>query len=219
MPLLIRGCTCTMEEINYLLISLAAFIAIASPGPATLAISAISMNQGRRYGLALAFGVLTCSLFWSFSAAFGLAALMYANTWLLETFRYLGTCYLLYLSYTSVRSALSVRQTVVDINAISGCKLAYIRGLLLHLSNPKAMLFFGSLYTFGLPKEVDTINLLKVIATIGLTSACIFIGYALLFSIPIIRHIYIKSRRIFESICALFFGVAGVKILANKLSS
>jgi threonine efflux protein len=208
-----------MEKINYLLIIFAAFVAIASPGPATLAISAISMNQGRVYGLALAAGVLTGSLFWSFSAAFGLAALMYANAWLLETFRYLGACYLLYLSYKSVRSALSVRQAVVDINAISGFKLAYIRGLLIHLSNPKAMLFFGSLYTLGLPKEVNIIDLLKVIATIGLTSACIFIGYALLFSIPKIRHSYIKSRRIFESTFAVFFGVAGVKILANKLSS
>jgi threonine efflux protein len=208
-----------MEKINYLLIIFAAFVAIASPGPATLAISAISMNQGRVYGLALAAGVLTGSLFWSFSAAFGLAALMYANAWLLETFRYLGACYLLYLSYKSVRSALSVRQAVVDINAISGFKLAYIRGLLIHLSNPKAMLFFGSLYTLGLPKAVNTIDLLKVITTIGLTSACIFIGYALLFSIPKIRHSYIKSRRIFESTFAVFFGVAGVKILANKLSS
>ncbi|UCX05746.1 LysE family translocator [Shewanella glacialimarina] len=208
-----------MEEINYLLISLATFIGTASPGPATLAISGMSMNQGRGHGLALATGVLTGSLFWSFSAAFGLAALMYANAWLMETFRNLGACYLLYLSYKSVRSALSVRKAVVDINAISGCKLVYIRGLLIHLSNPKALLFFGSLYTLGLPKEVNTIDLIKVIATIGLTSSGIFIGYALLFSIPKIRHVYIKSRRVFESTFAVFFGVAGVKILANKLSS
>ncbi|MBB1441416.1 LysE family translocator [Shewanella sp. SG41-4] len=208
-----------MEEINYLLITFAAFIAIASPGPATLAISAISMNQGRGYGIALAAGVLSGSIIWSFSAAFGLAALLYANTWFFEIFRYLSACYFLYLSYRSLWSAFNVRQTVVDIKSISGFKLAYIKGLLIHLSNPKAMLFFGSLYTLGLPKYVSTHDLLKVIATIGVTSFFIFIGYALLFSIAEIRYVYTKSRRVFELTFAVFFGVAGVKVLANGLSS
>jgi len=208
-----------MEEINYLLIILAAFIAIASPGPATLAISNMSMSMGRGYGLVLAAGVLTGSLFWSFSAAFGLGALMYANSWLFEAFRYLGACYLLYLSYKSLRSALVVKKTEEAPNLISGFKSTYLRGLLIHLSNPKAILFFGSLYFLGLPDEVSTTDLLKVIATVGLTSSFIFIGYALLFSVPKIRRLYAKSRRVFESAFAVFFGIAGVKILASKLSA
>jgi threonine/homoserine/homoserine lactone efflux protein len=118
-----------MEEINYLLITLAAVIAIASPGPATLAISGMSMSQGRGHGLALAAGVLTGSFFWSFSAAFGLGALMYANAWLLEAFRYFGACYLIYLAYKSVCSALSVKQTEVADNSTLGFKAVYLRGI------------------------------------------------------------------------------------------
>lgn len=208
-----------MEEINYLLIIFAAFIAIASPGPATLAISGISMSHGRGYGLVLALGVLTGSLLWSFSAAFGLGAIMYANSWLFEVFRYFGVCYLLYLSYKSLCSALSSKQAELAVGSATGFKSAYLRGILIHLSNPKAILFFGSLYSLGLPIEVSTSDLLKVIASVGLTSACIFIGYALLFSIPKVRHLYLKSRRVFESAFAVFFGIAGVKILANKLST
>ena len=208
-----------MEEINYLLIALAAVIAIASPGPATLAISGMSMSQGRGHGLLLAAGVLTGSFFWSFSAAFGMGALMYANAWLLEAFRYFGACYLIYLAYKSVCSALSVKQTEVADNSTLGFKAAYLRGLLIHLSNPKAVLFFGSLYSLGVPNEVNAIGLLKVIFTVGLISSCIFIGYALLFSNSKVRELYVKSRRVFESVFAVFFGIAGVKILASKLDS
>jgi threonine/homoserine/homoserine lactone efflux protein len=68
-----------MEEINYLLIVVSAFAAIASPGPATLAISGASMSRGRYFGLSLAAGILTGSLFWSMTAAFGLAAILHAN--------------------------------------------------------------------------------------------------------------------------------------------
>ena len=155
----------------------------------------------------------------SFSAAFGLGALIYANSWLFEAFRYFGACYLLYLSYKSLRSALGVKQTEVTAGSATGFSSAYLRGILIHLSNPKAILFFGALYSLGLPSEVSTSDLLKVIATVGLTSACIFIGYALLFSIPKVRHLYLKSRRIFESVFTVFFGIAAMKILAGKLSS
>jgi len=37
-----------MAEVNYLFITIAAFIAIGSPGPATLAISGASMSRGRK---------------------------------------------------------------------------------------------------------------------------------------------------------------------------
>lgn len=39
-----------MEEINYSLIVVSVIAAIASPGPATLAIAGTSMNHGRRFG-------------------------------------------------------------------------------------------------------------------------------------------------------------------------
>ncbi len=207
-----------MQEINYLLIFFAALIAIASPGPATLAISGTSLNQGRKYGLALAAGVLTGSLLWSFSAAFGLAVLMSTNAWFFEVLRYFGAGYLLYLSYKSLRSALNASQDELLNSSVSELKSAYLRGLLIHLSNPKAILFFVALYSLGLPKEVSSIELLKVIATVGLTSSGIFIGYAWLFATPKVRMLYLKSRRLFESVFAVFFGIASVKVLTGSLS-
>jgi threonine/homoserine/homoserine lactone efflux protein len=49
-------------DINLPLILLAALVASASPGPATLAIAGTSMASGRASGLALVSGITTGSL-------------------------------------------------------------------------------------------------------------------------------------------------------------
>jgi threonine efflux protein len=212
-----------MQEIHYVLILIGAFVAMASPGPATLAIASTSMNQGRVKGLALASGILTGSLFWSCLAAFGLGAVLYANVWLFESLRYVGAAYLLFLAYKSCRSAMTNKTDENKILAMAETKKtslrsAYFRGLAIHLTNPKAILFLGSLFAMGMPSSVSTQGLLSVIVLLTIQSACINLGYAVLFSNPIIRQGYFKMKRGFDSAFALMFGAAGIKILLSKLN-
>ena len=93
-------------SINLPLILSAAFVASASPGPATLAIANASMQAGRKAGLALALGVSTGSLAWSIAAALGLAAIMASSAWALDVLRYAGAAYLMFLAFKSARSAI-----------------------------------------------------------------------------------------------------------------
>jgi threonine efflux protein len=206
-----------MEEINHLLIVASAVAAIASPGPATLAIAGASMSHGRYSGLSLAAGVLSGSLFWSTSAAFGLAAILHANVWFFELLRYSGALYLLYLAFKSLRSAFSSLQLSLPENQPATAGENYLRGLLIHLTNPKAILFFGSLYSIGVPATAQPIELLSVILAVGMVSSFIFLGYAVLFSNDTARHIYLKSKVVFESIFSLFFSVAGFKLLTSEI--
>ena len=206
-------------HIHLSLIMLAALIAVASPGPATLAIAGTSMRSGRRPGFALAAGVLTGSFTWSISAAAGLSAVMLANVWLIEIIRYFGVGYLLFLAFKSARSALTPGEAVPVGIAAASLRGTYMRGLALHLTNPKAILFFGSLYAFGLPPDAAPLDLAIVVSAVGLQSAVIFFGYVLLFSNPLLVRGYLKLRRWFEGTFALAFGYAGYKILSAKLQS
>ena len=206
-----------MEEINFLLIVTSAFAAIASPGPATLAIVGTSMDHGRYLGLSLAAGVLTGSLFWSTSAAFGLAAILHTNAWVFEILRYCGALYLLYLAFKSLRSAFSSTPLELPNNQIATAKDNYLKGLLIHLTNPKAILFFGSLYSIGVPRTAQSIELLSVILAVGSVSSLVFFGYAILFSNTVAGQIYLKSKVAFESVFALFFGVASFKLLTSEI--
>jgi threonine efflux protein len=197
----------------------AALIGVASPGPSVLAIVGTSMRGGRRMGLALASGVTTGSFIWSVGAAAGLSAVMLANAWMIETIRYFGAAYLLFLAFKSARSALKPGAAVPIGFAPTSLRRAYARGLALHLTNPKAILFFGSLYSFGVPADADVGDLALIVVCVGVQSAVVVHGYALLFSNPAVARGYLKLRRWFEGAFALAFGYAGLKILTAKLQS
>jgi len=204
-------------DVNLPLILLAALVATASPGPATLAIAGTSMASGRRYGLALAAGVTTGSLAWSVAAAAGLSVVMLANAWVFEVLRYAGAAYLLFLAFKSARSALRPGAAPAIKTAAPSLATAYRRGLLLHLTNPKAILFFGSLYAVGVPAGTSPASLALVIAAVGLQSFALFHGLALLFSSPPLAAGYAKLRRWFEAVFAAAFAFAGIKILTARL--
>jgi threonine efflux protein len=204
-------------EINLPLILVAAFVATVSPGPATLAIAGTSMNSGRKYGLALASGVFTGSMIWSVSAAFGLGAIMLANSWAFEIARYVGASYLIYLAFLSARSALRPGQSTVQGLNVPSARSAWVKGLALHLTNPKAILFFGSLFSIGIPGNANPEALAIVIGAVGLQSFLVFHLYALVFSGPRIISVYTKLRRWFDALFALGFGAAGGKILTTSL--
>lgn len=205
-----------LSDINLPLILLAALVAAISPGPATLALAGTSMGSGRAAGLSLASGITTGSFIWSVAAAAGLGALMLANAWLFEIIRYAGAGYLLFLGYKSARSALSDKEMAV--RAMSGGKARlYSKGLLLHLTNPKAVLFFGSLYSVGVPLGSSLTDLAIVIMAVGVQSAIIFHGYAFLFSSKVMTRTYLRLRRWFEGAFAVGFGLAGLRILTARL--
>src|SRR3546814_12240476 len=80
--------------------------------------------------------------------------------------------------------------------AAATLKSAYRRGLFLHLTNPKAILFFGALYAVGVPEGTSPATLAVVIAAVGLKSLLLFHGYAMLFYSPPLSAGYAKLRRL-----------------------
>ncbi|WP_428239424.1 LysE family translocator [Gynuella sp.] len=208
-----------MLEIHYAVILAAALVAIASPGPATLAIAGTSMNQGRIRGLTLASGILSGSLIWSCSAAFGLGAVMYANVWLFQMLRYVGAGYLLFLALKSLLSTRHGNRLRIVENAPVSIPRTYLKGLAIHLTNPKAILFFSALYAIGIPHNTSIAGLWSVIMAVGVQSSFVFIGYALLFSTRRAQTIYLRLGRWFDLIFGMFFGIAGIKVLVSTLDS
>lgn len=205
-----------MDDINLPIILLAALVASASPGPATLAIAGTSMAAGRKSGLAVAAGVTSGSLMWSVSAALGLGVLMLAHVWVFEIIRYFGAAYLMYLAYKSAKSALSSKELAAK-GMTGSLNSLYTKGLALHLTNPKAVLFFGSLYAIGIPATATPSDLVTVILAVGALSFTVFHGYALIFSTPVMTRLYVRMRRWFEAAFAVGFGIAGFKILMSRL--
>ena len=85
------------------------------------------------------------------------------------------------------------------------------------MTNPKPILFFGSLYTLGVSPRTSLPELVIVIALVGLQSTTIFTGYAWLFSNGRVARGYMRLRRWFEGAFAVIFAGASLKVLTSRL--
>ena len=207
------GCD-VMNGYETVLLIIAWMIAAGSPGPATLAISATSISQGRIAGLAIASGITFGSASWGIAAALGVGTLMTANAWVFEIVRYLGAAYLLYLALLSARRAwrpIAPKKIIMPKNRL------FIKGALLHITNPKAVLAWGSIYAIALPPDAVAADLARLFLTLIVASSVVFLGYAVLFSNERVASKYEKMRRWFDGLFALLFGVASLKILTTRI--
>lgn len=191
-------------------------VAGGSPGPATLTISGTAMAHGRRAGVTVAAGVICGSAIWGIAAGLGLSALMVSHSWIMEVVRLAGAIYLLWLALKSARHACCPRPT--PLAQIAHNRL-FLKGLALHLTNPKAILSWGAVYAVCLVPGAGAGSIWMLFVTLILASMVVFFGYGLIFSIPRIARGYRAAQRWFELAFGLLFGAASVRILTARLGT
>lgn len=192
-------------------------IGTASPGPSNLAIMATAMAQGRPHAIALAAGVVNGSLIWGFAAAFGLSALMQTYSWSLVLMKLLGGTYMLWLSWNAAKRALAPTRMAATVGT-AGLSLrhAYLRGLAMHLTNPKAIFVWLSIVALALPQSAQQADALFVVAGCGLLGTIVFLGYAFAFSTEVARAAYGKIQRWFDAALAVVFAYAGIRMFLSQ---
>ena len=209
-----------LPHVDQLLLVYAAYVmATASPGPSNMAIMGVAMNHGRAPAVILAGGILTGSLFWATMAASGISSILSACAGALTAFRIAGGLYLLYLACRSARSAMTATTPQGPPRAdgpVAGYGALYRRGVLLHLTNPKAILAWIAIMTLGLKPDAPPYTLAAILGGCLALGVVVFGGYALLFSTAPMVHAYRKARRWIEGTLAVVFGFAGLRLLSSR---
>ncbi|MDP8917496.1 MAG: LysE family translocator [Pseudomonadota bacterium] len=212
--------TAVLQHFDELLLVYAAYvIATGSPGPSNMAIMGVAMSHGRTPALVLAAGIVTGSLFWAILAATGISAILSAYADALLAIKIAGGLYLLYLAYRAARSALSAKRPQAPSNADhakTGYAALYRRGVLLHLTNPKAILAWIAIMSLGLKSEAPSYVLAAILGGCLLLGIVVFGGYAVIFSTGPMIYAYQRSRRWIEGGLAVFFGLAGLRLLSSR---
>ena len=120
-----------------------------TPGPDMLYVIANSVGQGRKAGVAAAFGVGAGCIVHTCAAAFGLSALLTSSAVAFDLVRFAGAGYLLYLG---VRSLVG-KAAPLEARRLEGRRLGGVfrQGVVTNVLNPKVALFFLAF----LPQFVD----------------------------------------------------------------
>ncbi len=201
---------------EFIAIWIAWMLAGGSPGPATLGIAGTAISSGRPSALAFALGILAGSASWGIAAALGLSAIMLANVWVFEIIRYAGAAYLAWLAIKALKTAW--KGDAASGTPFSGSfRSLFLKGAAVHITNPKAILSWGSIFAIALPPDAGPAAVFECFAYLYAGSILIFIGYAFLFSSPKVMAGYAKANRWFNLAFAGFFGLASFKILTARL--
>jgi threonine efflux protein len=123
-------------------------LAMISPGPNVLIVTQTAISHTRRAGIVTALGVATGSTIWSGAALFSLGVVFAQFAWLYGGIKLLGGAYLLYLGIR-LWCAADHRPPVPSSSTHTTVRTdwqAFRLGLLTNLTNPKAVVFFGSIF-------------------------------------------------------------------------
>lgn len=118
------------------------------PGPAVLFVISTALTRGARSGLAAALGILAGNTCYFVLSATGVAALLVASPRLFQLLQWLGAVYLLWMG---IRMLLNRSGNTAPAGTSSPAAGALLRGMVVQLTNPKAILFFVAL----LPQFID----------------------------------------------------------------
>jgi threonine/homoserine/homoserine lactone efflux protein len=177
----------------------------------------LAMSSGRRAALTFALGVVSGSFFWALLALLGLSAVLATYSQCLVAIRIAGGLYLLWLGVKSARSAFSNSTLPASTTRPDEpLRRLYLRGLLLHLTNPKAILVWLSIVSLAASPAGGASHMAPVVLGCMCIGVSVFSSYAMLFSTASARRIYVAIRRWLDGSLAIMFGVAGLKMLASK---
>jgi len=204
-----------MEPVTALLALFAVdFLAVVSPGPNFLLVTASSIRQGRAHGIAAVLGILSANLIWVLAALLGLALLFEVVPWLYGAAKILGGAYLLYLALQYWRAL--PHSAGDDMPRPAAPSSAYARGFLTGLTNPKSLVYFGSVFTLFVgpssPRWMEA-----AAGTIVLANGALWYGgVALLFGSSRAQRAYRSIERPLSRVTAVLMGAFGARLLLER---
>jgi RhtB (resistance to homoserine/threonine) family protein len=122
-------------------------LALISPGPDYALITQTALVSTRRHALWTALGLATGVWFHILYSLFGIALIIASSPLAYDVVRYLGAAYLMYLGVKSFRSKPGAAEPPSHKKFSRNDFIAYKQGVLCNMLNPKAMLFFLSVFT------------------------------------------------------------------------
>ncbi len=199
-------------------IAAAHLLAAMSPGPSFIVVMQQSVARSRRAGLLAAAGIGLGSALWAVLVLLGLSLILEQATWLYATLRLLGGAYLVYLGIRLWLGARVPLDLSLPVAAVGASPWQSFRiGLLTQLLNPKAAVFFGSIFVTLLAPDLPVWLKLAVVGLIFFNEFLWYAIVAYLFSTGSARQVYARSKTWLDRILGTCLALLGARLaLADR---
>ncbi len=199
-------------------VALLNFLAAVSPGPDFVMTVRNSLCYSRRAGIFTSLGIgLGLGVHLVYCAA-GIAYLISTSVLLFTMIKILGSGYLIYMgvvSFVAKGSKLDVPDLPAgtDLSPMQAFKMGFLTNVL----NPKATLFFLSLFTFVIGNTTPFYIVMVISAIIILTALVWFTVVSLFFTQQSVQRAFLRYERGINRLLGGFLVLLGVKVALTIL--
>ena len=156
--------------------SLATAVLAISPGPDNIFVLTQSIVNGKKYGFATVFGLMTGCIIHTTLVAFGVSAIINNHENLFFLLKVLGASYLLFLAYKVSQSEAEIVFSTENIHKKSILQL-FKTGFLMNVLNPKVTIFFLAFFPqFLFSRELSTVIQFYILGVIFIFISFIIFG-------------------------------------------
>ncbi len=196
-------------------IAVALALIVIVPGPNVFAVTTTAMRD-RRAGIQMALGVSTGDMVWAAAALVGLGAALAHARPVFEVLKWAGIAYLLVFAVRLWRQPVGGADDQPDGRAAAGAsgRRIFLRGMLIDLANPKAAIFFTTLFASMLPTDLSLSMGAAVLAVVSVIVYGWYLLLALALSRPIVQRSYRRAGRTINRVAAGCIGVLGIRLAA-----
>lgn len=212
-----------MELVQGLLIITSVhLLAAASPGPDFVLVSQQTISNGKKAGLLCSIGIALGLSIHILYSAFGLAAIIANSTTALWAIKLLGGSYLIYLGIKGLRARSNNGLATIDQQKIIAPQRRTLRiiglGFLCNALNPKAPIYFVSLFTIVISADTSATHLAIYGIWMMVIQLAWFSFVTVLLSSPKVAKKLQSSGYIIDRLAGGAMLLLGLKVLASRTS-
>jgi threonine efflux protein len=179
-------------------------VALVIPGPDFLIVTRSSLRS-RGSGVLTAFGVGLSQLVWAVAAILGLSAILSSAAWLYGILKFAGALYLIWLG---IKTWLGAKQELANDTPQRTGNPIWV-GLMTNLTNPKAVVFYGTIFSTAIPANAPAWLFLAVVVLVVINTIIWFSLVALMFSMERVQSSYLGLKKWIDRTAGaimIFFG-------------
>jgi len=203
---------------EFLTVALVHLLAVASPGPDFAIVLRESVSNGRHAGIWTALGVGSGILLHVGYCLLGIGLIVSQSIVLFNLLKWLAAAYLIYIGIRALqaRPADPASAELAPLAARSP-RAAFARGFVTNGLNPKATLFFLSLFTLVISPQTPLLVQAGYGLYLAMATAVWFCAVALLFSQARVRRGFVRMGHWFDRLMGAVLVGLGIKVAFSEL--
>ena len=202
----------------FLTVALVHIIALMSPGPDFFFVSQTAVSRSRKEALMGVLGITCGVMVWAGVALLGLHLIIEKMAWLHTIIMVGGGLYLCWMGYQMLRGALKKSDAPAPEPQVELARSgrSFLKGLLTNLANPKAIIYFGSVFSLFVGDNVGTGERWGIFLLIVLETLAWFTVVASLFALPAMRRGYQRMAKWIDGIAGTLFAGFGIHLIISR---